>query len=494
MADSGMLHANTPSANTSSTSAAHAKVPFGTVAGYGIGQLGAQIFRDTPAVLLPVFMTTMLGVPAWLSGFAILLPKLWLIVCDPLVGVWSDRVKERRGRTPFLLWGAILTSLGFLALFTITDYGGPYLAALGVCALFFFASTAFSLYSVPYLAVASELSPDRHERTRILSYRMVATIAGVILGVGVAQPLVFALGGAARGWHTMGVIFAGVCLVTMIVPAFALRRQKLAGSGEPPANLIEQFRPILANKPFMILLAATFVQGIGQASGYTVIGYFYLYALGEVSLIPKFIAVMSLSSLFSQPVFYFLSQRFGKERVYVVASIAWTLITISWFFVKPGSPMLFDVPLLGQVSEQGALVLLRAVLIGMTNTGFILLALSMLTDTVEYQRRRTGIANEGVFSGIWSAAEKLSFALGPVIGGLVMSAYGYQSSQGGAVAQSQSAITGIVLLYSLIPAATQVISLVIFSRYKLDPRDLEDRSVETGAAVAVEASEAGLHA
>ena len=467
------------------------KVPLPTVAGYGVGQLGAQIFRDTPAVLLPVFMTTMLGVPAWLSGFAILLPKLWLIVCDPLVGVWSDRIKERRGRTPFLLWGAILTSAGFLALFTITDYGGPYLAAAGVCALFFVASTAFSLYSVPYLAVASEISPDRHERTRILAFRMASTIGGVILGVGVAQPLVFSLGGGARGWHTMGAIFAAVCLVSMIIPAFALRKQKLVGSGEPPANLIEQFRPILANRPFMVLLTTTFVQGIGQASGYTVIGYFYLYALGEVDLIPKFIVVMSIGSMFSQPIFYFLSQRFGKERVYWIASIAWTLITVTWFFVKAGSPVLVELPLLGRITEQGALVLVRAFLIGITNTGFLLLALSMLTDTIEYQRHRTGIANEGVFSGVWSAAEKLAFALGPLIGGLVMSLYGYQSSQGGPVAQSPSAITGIILLYSLIPAATQVVSLVIFTRYKLDLSPIGEAPATIPAAV--EGSEAGLH-
>lgn len=41
---------------------------------YGIGQLGAQVFRDTPAVLLPLFLTTMLGVPAWLAGLVVLGP------------------------------------------------------------------------------------------------------------------------------------------------------------------------------------------------------------------------------------------------------------------------------------------------------------------------------------------------------------------------------------------------------------------------------------
>ncbi|PEQ11381.1 MFS transporter [Novosphingobium sp. PC22D] len=464
----------------------------GTLTGYGIGQLGAQIFRDTPAVLLPIFMTTILGVPAWLAGIAILIPKLWVILCDPLVGVWSDRLKPTRGRTPFLFWGALLTGLGFAALFVVTDYGSPWLAAGAVCLLFLLASTGFSVYSVPYLAVASELSADSHERTRILAYRMVATIGGVILGVGVAQPLVFALGGGPHGWHVMAFSFALVCLLSMALPAFALRRVPLLEGDAAPAKLLHQMKPVLANKPYLVLLATSFVQGIGQASGYTVIGFFYLYALGEVDLIPKFVLVMATGSMVSQPLFLWLSRNFGKVPVYWVASILWTLITISWFYVYAGSPVLFELPLLGRLTEQGALVLVRAFLIGITNTGFLLLSLSMLTDTVEYQRRRFGVANEGVFSGIWSAAEKLAFAMGPLVAGFVMSFYGFQSSNTGAVAQSAGAITGIKLLYSYIPAGTQVLSLIVFSRYRLDP-SLIGEGARMEPAPAVEASEAGLH-
>jgi len=469
-----------------------AKVPFGTVVGYGMGQMGAQIFRDTPAVLLPIFMTTMLGVPAWMAGLAILIPKLWVIICDPLVGVWSDRLKPMRGRTPFLFYGAILTSIGFVSLFAITDYGSPWLAAGAICVIFLLASTGFSLYSVPYLAIASELSSDRHERTRILAFRMAATIGGVILGVGVAQPLVFALGGGAQGWQTMAVVFAVICLVSMLIPAFALRKTKMLESDAVPAGLFQQMRPVLDNKPYLTLLATAFIQGIGQASGYTVIGFYYLYALGEVSLIPKFIIVMSVGSMISQPTFFYLSKWFGKERVYWVSSILWTLITITWFFVHSGSPVLFELPLLGAVTEQGGLVLVRGFFLGIVNTGFLLLSFSMLTDTIEYQRRKTGVANEGVFSGLWSAAEKLAFALGPLIAGFVMSLYGFESSNHGAIAQSEDAVVGIKLLYSFIPVTTQVLSLIVFSRYRLDSSEIGDLADPDAGMEAIEASEAGL--
>lgn len=451
------------------------RVPTRTVLGYGIGQLGAQIFRDTPAVLLPIFMTTMLGIPAWLAGIAILVPKLWVIICDPMVGVYSDRLKERRGRTPFLLVGAVLTSLGFLSLFLVTDYGAPGIAAAVICLLFFLASTGFSLFSVPYLAIASELSPDRHERTRILAYRMVATIGGVVIGVGVAQQLVFALGGGARGWHTMAISFSLICLATMLIPAIVLRRVPLLRGAQTPAHFRDQLGPVFRNRPYAVLLATTFVQGIGQASGYTVLGFFFLYALASVELIPAFIFSMMLGSLLSQPLFVTLSRRFGKERTYVMGSVLWTLVTISWYFVEQGGPALLTLPVIGDVTGQQLLVLCRGFFIGIVNTGFLLLSFSMLTDTIDYQRRKHGVAHEGVFSGIFSAAEKLAFAVGPLVAGLVMSAFGFRESTGGLIEQGSDAVLGIILLYSFIPAGTQVLSLLIFSRYRLDPSELEDR-------------------
>jgi GPH family glycoside/pentoside/hexuronide:cation symporter len=443
-------------------------VPTSIVLRYGAGQLGAQIFRDTPAVLLPIFMTTMLGVPAWLSGIVILIPKLWVIACDPLVGAYSDRLKPLRGRAPFLLIGAILTSIGFLSLFAVTDYGSPRLAAIAICALFFVASTAFSIYSVPYLAIASELSTDPHERTRILVYRMLFTTAGVLIGVGVAQPLVFALGGGAYGWRVMAVSLGVVCFISMMVPALTLRRLALLPGGAMPTGLLEQIKPVLANRPYMVLIAACFVQGIGQASSYTVLGFVFLYALDAIWLVPAFIIVMVIGSGLSQPVWLALSRRYGKEICYVVASLLWTAVTISWFWVHPGSDVLVTLPIIGPLATQHVLVLLRAVIIGPVNAGFLLLALSLLTDTVDYQRRRFGVAHEGVFSGIFSAAEKLAFAMGPLVAGIVLSLFGFTSSTGGAGAQSPHAITGILLLYSFVPATTQILSLLIFGRFRID--------------------------
>lgn len=443
------------------------EVPTGVVLRYGIGQLGAQVFRDTPAVLLPLFMTTMLGVPAWLAGLVVLVPKLWLIVCDPLVGAWSDRMKAAIGRTPFLIGGAVGTTLGFIALFAVTSYPSPYIAAAAICALFFMASTAFSIYSVPYLAIAAELSGDPHQRNRIMVLRMFFATLGVLVGVGLAQPVILHFGGGAAGWHAMSWLFGALCLVSMLTTASGLRKVPLIQAGAVAGSLREQLKVVSRNRPFLVLLATSFASNIGQAASYTVIGFVFLYVVQAIWLIPIFILCMSAASLAAQPLWLWLPRRIGKPRAYVLASVVWAAVTVTWLWVGKGGADVATLPGGQPVNTEHLLILLRAVVIGSVNGGFILLALSMMTDTVDYQRRTQGVANEGVFAGLFSAMEKLAFALGPVIAGIVMSAFGFVSSTGGAAAQSDSAITGIVLLYSAIPAMLQLAALAIFTRYRL---------------------------
>ncbi|MFV8819343.1 MFS transporter [Haliea sp. E17] len=446
--------------------AAVEKVPRKTMVLYGFGQTGAQLFRDAPAALLPLFMTTMLGVAPWLAGIVVLLPKLWVIICDPLMGAFSDHHKPRHGRRPFLVAGAILTAIGFVAMFSFSGFPSPWLAALTIGILFFLASTAFSAFSVPYLAVASELSSDPHERTTILAFRMIFAVAGVIMGVGLAQPLVFALGGDAAAWRTMAMIFGGLCLLAMLATAYGVPRNFGRTVHAAPANMLSRLSVVRQNKPFVVLTVTFFIQSIAQASGYTVVGFVFLYAIADINLLLPFVLVMACGSILSQPMWVKLSRRWGKERAFWGACIGWGLVTVTWLWIGPGDDVLFTLPLWGEMPTQHFLVLVRAFIIGCTNAGFSVLTFSLLTDTIGLQRRKTGNVDEGLFSGIFSATEKLAFALGPVLAGIVLSAVGFQSSTGGAVAQDQEAIDGMIWLYSTIPAGVLVLSLTAFTRFR----------------------------
>ena len=57
-------------------------LPISTYFGYGVGQIGGQILRDTPALILPIYMTTVLGLDAALSGLVIIIAKFWTIISN----------------------------------------------------------------------------------------------------------------------------------------------------------------------------------------------------------------------------------------------------------------------------------------------------------------------------------------------------------------------------------------------------------------------------
>jgi GPH family glycoside/pentoside/hexuronide:cation symporter len=341
------------------------------------------------------------------------------------------------------------------------------MAAFVTCVLFFLAATAFSVYSVPYLAIAAELSHDTNERNRIMVLRMVFATIGVLLGVGAAQPLVQYFGGGPHGWRAMSWVLGAVCLVTMLITAQSLRKTPLIPSDQPPGSLRGQIAQVRKNRPFVILLATNFISNVGQASSYTALGFVFIYVVKAVWLIPLFILAMSSAAILSQPLWLWLPRRIGKPRSYVLASTLWALVTITWLWVSPLSATMVQIPFGQPMLLDHVLVIARALAIGAVNGGFIMLALSMMTDTVDYQRRNMGVASEGVFAGLFSAFEKLAFAVGPVIAGVVLSLFGFVSSTGVEVPQTATAIGGIVLLYSVIPAAMQGIALLVFRKYKL---------------------------
>jgi glycoside/pentoside/hexuronide:cation symporter, GPH family len=447
-------------------------LPLGRMLLYGSGQAGVQIMRDTPAVLLPVFMSTMLGISPWLAGLAILVPKLWLMLCDPLVGHWSDRRKADWGRLPFLLVGAPLTALGFALMFWLKPLGSEAATALAMAALYTLMATAYSVYLVPYLALAAELSPDPHRRTTLLAWRIVFTMIGVVAGVGFAQPLIGWAGGGSHGWETMGLVFALISLVAMLCPLPVARGVRTAAGATQAAAaavpFMQQMRLAWHNRPFRTLLAAYFVQSVGQATSYAAVALVFIFVLGKVDLLIPFILAMSAGSILGQPLWVRLAQRLGKRRVFTLAAAAWAVVTLSWLAAKPGAVLTpLQLPLLGALTTEQGLALLRAPLIGFFNAGFVLMLQSMLTDTVVYDRLRHGRSSEGALSGVFSAAEKLAYAVGPALAGVVLSLSNFHASQGGAVAQDAVAISGVLLNYSLIPAAFVLASLLVIRGYRL---------------------------
>jgi GPH family glycoside/pentoside/hexuronide:cation symporter len=307
----------------------------------------------------------------------------------------------------------------------------------------------------------------------------------VIVGIGLPQPLIGAFGGGNTAWHRMAIILGAIGLVTMLTTALTMNsRTERATSELQKTGLLRTILEALREREFRWLAVAFFLQCTSQACSFTVVGFVFLYCVGNVNLILPFVLIMSAASLLSQPVWLHLAKRFSTPSCFVAANIGYILVSLTAFYITPGDDVLLTLPFTGPLSTQQVIVLLRGIPLGFLNCGFLLFILSMLTDTIGRIRERNGDSvNEGVFSGIFSAVEKFSFAVAPLLGGIILSLSGFLSSTGGARPQGAAALTGILAMYSLIPAAIITLSVVAFLQYR---RNIDETANALSASAAFE--------
>jgi Na+/melibiose symporter-like transporter len=120
-----------------------------------------------------------------------------------------------------------------------------------------------------------------------------------------------------------------------------------------------------------------------------------------------------------------------------------------------------------------AVLYAAVVLVGIGYAGCQVFPMAMLPDAAAVDARRTGSNRAGVYTGVWTAGETLGLALGPGVFALVLALGGYRSSTSGDVAQPDSALTAIVLGFSLLPALLTLVSLTWLTRYSLDAAEVD---------------------
>jgi GPH family glycoside/pentoside/hexuronide:cation symporter len=424
--------------------------------GFGAGQIGGSILANTPALILLFFMTDALGIPPALAGLAVFIPKFWVIIFDPLMGRISDHTHSRWGRRrPYILAGALGCGAGLYFLFDVPAFDTTTARFIYMTVMFTLVSTAFSVFSVPYLAKAGELAPDYKGRTTIMAYRMAFQSIGILIGIGLIQYLVEWGGGGLAGYTFMGAVLSVICVVTMLSPFVASRNITTEQITLPSVPLRVQIQTAWENKPYVSLASAVTLYWVAASCVYAGLPYMFSYIVaGSAGLFFDLALYMTLAAFVAIPAWTWLAGRIGKKKTYIVATFAYCLTVLSWLPAAPG---------------QDLLVIGRGILVGLTNTGMLMTAVAMLPDTIEFDQLKNGLRREGVFSGIWMAIEKAGNALGALVFGVVLSIMGFVESTGGvAVEQTDSALNGILVAFAGLPVVLMLAGLLILRPYQLD--------------------------
>jgi GPH family glycoside/pentoside/hexuronide:cation symporter len=429
----------------------HRGISFWLYGGYGVGMIGERIFRDAPALLLLVFMTNYLAIPAALAGLVVFIPKIAMILIDPLVGSLSDRLHTRWGRRrPPMFVGALLTSGAFVMLFHPPAFAAIYSRAVYMGLMVTLGFAAYAVFSVPYLTMAAEMTATAEERSRLMrvAFMAVGLTVGAYAG-GIAQWA----GGGLAGYHAMAAILGTVCLGTMLLTVFSTAGARQVDADAKPIGLLSSLAVVWHNKSYCKLLVVGFLQKLGEGLGYGSFAYLCIYVVHQpLSAMGLVVFSATLGQIASQPLWVILSRRWPRAGVYTLGVLGW-ILNIALWLAMDHRPTWLLIPLGLQAGFSGGALLSAT--------------LSMLADAIVADGRNTGVNREGLYSGIWLAAEKIAFALGALIVGVMLGAAGFVESTGGVSAeQPQSAVLAIAITYVGINGIVYLLSLWPAWRYQ----------------------------
>ncbi len=458
-------------ANTTSTAAAPApapdRLPMSQKVGWGLGAFldmwGHWLY---PGLAFHVF-NVFLGVAPGLISTVQMVKVGVDAASDAIFGWVSDNTRTRFGRRrPFILVGGVLAGVGLPLLFAVGRgwSDSEYFIFMLVSTILFV--PIMSCFNMPWVSLGSEMTPDYHERTNVMSIRNAIQKLPELAMFAAAQFTTLAIFNDAngkpdilRGAQTYCTILGTIMVVASILIFFLVREryyENLVKRQQPKIAFSDTLGRTLKCRPFRTLVIMNLAYGLGTAM-VSALGYYatiYYVCKGDVALGTKWNTAMGGAGmafgLLGIPFFNRLAHRFGKRAgLASVLSLAICAFIGDWWLYDPARPVL-------QLFACG--------FVAFTGAGFWTLYGSVLADVVDYDELESGQRREGSFSACQSWISKVGIALGVGASGWILQFTGFDSK---IPVQSEHAIFMIRILLSAIPVIGLVVALVAILRFPL---------------------------
>ncbi|GHT75548.1 transporter [Bacteroidia bacterium] len=475
------------------------KVSFGEKVGYSLGDGSANLIFQMMMMFQMMFYTDVFGIKATAAGMILLFARFFDAFIDPLVGILSDRTNTKWGKyRPWLLWTAIPFAVFFILAFTTPDLSerGKIIYA-GVT--YTLLMSIYSFNNTPYSSLGGVMTSNIRERTSISSIRFVTATIATFIVQGLTLPLVTKFGGNAsssQGWFWTITLFAVVGIVLMVITFFTTK-ERITPPVNQKTSIKQDFKDIFASVPWKSMFILTlflfttlamwgssmsyyFKYVVDKDALFTFLGHFglvaqpgaslgawdkFLDAFGLIVYQPDgvFATGFSLFNMIGQLITLagvillsgFLSGIFGKRNVFLICLTLTAVFTGLFYIVSPVNVGgIFTLNILKSLAYAPTIPLLWA----------------MMGDVADHSewvnhRRATGF----VFAGIVFAL-KAGLGIGGALCGKIIEDFGYVEN----AVQSASAVKGITLTSSLIPAVIFAVGVLALFFYPISKRKNEE--------------------
>ena len=442
------------------------KLTTGIKSAWAIGELPVAVYVVLTIGFLTFYATTALGIEPWLAGTILLIPRLWDAFTDPLMGAISDRTRSRMGRRrPYLLAGTFLLSASVTAMFFAPAGASQTVKATYLLVTYMIASTAITIYDVPYSSMAAEMSADYNERTSLTGYKMIGARVGTLM-ILFGVPALFGLHKTlADDFQLIGLVFGAVILVSGLIGFRYTRRAPRIETTPAPFKLTAELKAVISNKPFRILWLAFLFQNLAIGIAATMSLFLLRDALQVGDMLKWAMAAPAAMAMLATPAWVMVGKKIGKRPAYFIA-----------LAIAP----LYYLPMLFVPSGEIALIMSLLIIIGLGDAANQLFPNAMVPDTVEVDQLRTGERREGAIFGAWAFCRKFGMTAGAFIASLLLSAIGFV--KGPNVQQTDEVLHGLRQIYVIIPAGLWICALITLLGYKLTESRFKEVKAGIGAS------------
>ncbi len=472
--------------------AVHDRVPFWEKLALGTGALSSFFgFGAIGILALPVY-NILLGVDAKLVGIALMIPRIWDAITDPLMGRISDNHHSKYGRRrPFVVTGALVMGTLFTFVWTVPPGLGEMMTIsyFVVMQLLFF--TAYTVFAVPYNALTYEMTPDYNERTRVMAFVAFFHKMGELLG-GWMLPLATALGATIVGAAAIvdgekiltmpGVlgmaVLIGVLIMALLgaLPGIVVKErfQRKTGS-QDKVKIVDAFKGALSSPAFIILIVIIFLNTLAGVLAASIDQYLLIYFMNDGDIAAGFVQKALLSSGYGVvgfaaiPVITWLATRFGKKgSLYFVYALMAVGSIAKWWIFTPGHT----------IYNIGGLAIDPVMMIDPLMCGPMWVAVkimlsSMMADICDEDELKHGQRREGMYGAVFSWMEKLVVSVAASGAGFALAFAGFNPDLGGD--QAAETFLKIRLFLAGAPALAAFLAIVALAFYPITAK----RAAET---------------
>ncbi|MFW9997319.1 MAG: MFS transporter [Candidatus Odinarchaeota archaeon] len=442
------------------------RLPFKSKLAYGLANASNNILSGIAiGAAITFYYNVKLGLSEELVSLAWLLFAFWNAINDPLFGILQERIDTDMGRRiPVLRFGAPLYALTFIICW-FPFMGDTQIALFwNLLLVLFIVDSMFTMIGLILFTLPAEMCLTQEARSNLGLYNVVLGASGGLLSV--LLPLVLLTGETSTELNPLFkpvMVLVGIVAGTILfVSSYALIENEYARV-EEPLGFMESMVKTIKNREFLAFEASNFAYTLAFTIIMGSMTYFVQYVLeleGPLASFPLIVIfiLLLLCTFFADK----MVKRRGLKQVYIagllLASTGLAMLFFSGNWLIP--------------------VMVSLAVVGIGFAPITLINPPLMADVIDYDEVLTGKRRETTYAGMNALITKPAISIANALFLLIISGFGFDNTKN---VQADSAIFGIQLGYTLIPAVFFIISAIALLKwYKLDGKKWRAKKSELG--------------